>query len=169
MVLQVMFILLLCVMLCQPKKNSSSQSLYFRMGWQGVRHPIQLFVLNYLLMVLLLLQSNIGTIHFENMQHSSSLIYWMQRWLCLHVISLEQRWRKRLHWGMDSLQANGFWKGGHVVASDAVATPYPSYKYIPIILFQGLMDLNKPILSGHSFGSATTLRTLAVDTRFKSV
>ena len=31
------------------------------------------------------------------------------------------------------------------------------------------MDLSKPIIAGHSFGSATTLRTLAVDKRFKSV
>lgn len=36
-----------------------------------------------------------------------------------------------------------------------------------LLNFKGLMDLNKPILSGHSFGSATTLRTLAVDKRFK--
>lgn len=29
------------------------------------------------------------------------------------------------------------------------------------------MDLSQPALAGHSFGSATTLRTLAVEKRFK--
>ena len=34
---------------------------------------------------------------------------------------------------------------------------------------QGLMDLRKPIIAGHSFGGATTLRTLEKDKRFKYI
>jgi hypothetical protein len=29
------------------------------------------------------------------------------------------------------------------------------------------MDLSQPVIAGHSFGSATVLRTLAVEKRFK--
>lgn len=32
---------------------------------------------------------------------------------------------------------------------------------------QGVMDLSTPVIAGHSFGSATLLRTLAADKRFK--
>lgn len=31
------------------------------------------------------------------------------------------------------------------------------------------MDMSTPVIAGHSFGSATLLRTLAVDKRFKQV
>nr|CAH0098330.1 unnamed protein product [Daphnia galeata] len=34
-------------------------------------------------------------------------------------------------------------------------------------IFKGLMDLSKPAIAGHSFGSATVLRTLNADKRFK--
>lgn len=34
-------------------------------------------------------------------------------------------------------------------------------------MFKGIMDMSSPIIAGHSFGSATLLRTLAADKRFK--
>jgi len=36
-----------------------------------------------------------------------------------------------------------------------------------LIQFKGILDLTNPVLAGHSFGAATTLRTLAEDKRFK--
>ena len=37
-----------------------------------------------------------------------------------------------------------------------------------LIQFKGVMNVSQPIMSGHSFGGATTLLTLAEDTRFKA-
>jgi len=41
------------------------------------------------------------------------------------------------------------------------------YATSDLMLFKGILDLSKPVIAGHSFGAATTLRTLAEDKRFK--
>ena len=55
------------------------------------------------------------------------------------------------------------------VKENASSIPSPSSLPIPeFSQFNGVMDTTKPIIAGHSFGGATTLLTLAEDTRFKS-
>ena len=48
-----------------------------------------------------------------------------------------------------------------------VQSSYVTFRLITYILQQGILDLTNPVLAGHSFGAATTLRTLAEDKRFK--
>lgn len=40
-------------------------------------------------------------------------------------------------------------------------------KCLKPILFQGRLDLSKPIVMGHSFGGATAMYALATDPRFE--
>lgn len=40
-------------------------------------------------------------------------------------------------------------------------------KCVKLILFQGRLDLSKPIVMGHSFGGATAMYALATDPRFE--
>ena len=55
------------------------------------------------------------------------------------------------------------------VKENASSIPSPSIQPIPdFSQFKGVMDTTKPIIAGHSFGGATTLLTLAEDTRFKA-
>ncbi|XP_046455783.1 platelet-activating factor acetylhydrolase-like isoform X1 [Daphnia pulex] len=51
--------------------------------------------------------------------------------------------------------------------NDGVQVQHLLHSTMDLAIFKGLMDLSSPIIAGHSFGSTTLLRTLAVDKRYK--
>nr|CAH0098331.1 unnamed protein product [Daphnia galeata] len=51
--------------------------------------------------------------------------------------------------------------------NDGVDIKHVLQSTVDLGMFKGVMDLSIPVIAGHSFGSATLLRTLAADKRFK--